>query len=162
MSEQNLTIRLGTPDDLDEVMAAAMMAVQEIGLVKPDPMKLLAEVWPSLHLNGGMVGLIGKPGGKPEGGVMLRISKMFYSDQEVLEERVVFVLPEYRAKKGGRASKLVEFSKKTAEELGIPLLIGVMSTVRTEAKVRMYERQFGKPTGAVFLYNMPPKAIKGD
>lgn len=162
MSEQNLTIRLGTPDDLDQVMEAAFMAVQEIGLVKPDPVKLLAEVWPSLHKDGGLVGIIEGEDGKAQGGVLLRISKMFYSDQEVLEERVVFVLPEYRAKKGGRARKLCDFSKKAAEELGIPLLIGVMSNVRTEAKVRMYERQFGKPTGAVFLYNMPPKAMKDD
>jgi hypothetical protein len=35
----------------------------------------------------------------------------------------------------------------------MPLLIGVLSNHRTEAKVRLYERQFGKPTGAFFLYN---------
>ena len=32
-------------------------------------------------------------------------------------------------------------------------MIGVLSNHRTEAKVRLYERQFGKPSGAFFLYN---------
>jgi hypothetical protein len=81
---------------------------------------------------------------------------MWYSNQDVLEERVIFIPPEFRNIKGGRARRLCEFSKKAAEDLGLPLLIGVMSSVRTEAKVKMYERQFGKPTGAVFLYNATP------
>jgi hypothetical protein len=81
---------------------------------------------------------------------------MWYSNQDVLEERVIFIPPEFRNAKGGRATRLCEFSKKAAEDLGIPLLIGVMSSVRTEAKVKMYERQFGKPSGAVFLYNATP------
>ena len=34
----------------------------------------------------------------------------------------------------------------------IPLLIGVLSNKRTEGKIRLYERQLGKPSGAFFLY----------
>lgn len=151
-----LIIRLGTPADLDEVMAAAVAAVAEIGLVDPDPERLLQDVWPALNQDRGIVGIICKPGGKAEGGVLLRVGKMWYSNQDVLEERVIFIPPEFRNIKGGRATRLCEFSKKAAEDLGMPLLIGVMSSVRTEAKVKMYERQFGKPTGAVFLYNATP------
>lgn len=151
---EDLEIRIGTPDDLDDVMQAAQAAIAEIGLVNPDPIKVLEEVWPALNQNAGIVGIISRPGGPIEGGVLLRMGKMWYSDQDVLEERCVFIKPEFRTTKGGRARKLVEFSKGVAEKLGIPLLIGVMSNVRTEAKVRLYERQFGKPQGAVFLYNL--------
>lgn len=158
---EELQIRIGTPDDLDEVMTAAQAAIAEIGLVNPDPTKVLSDVWPALNQDRGIVGIIGKPGGDIEGGVLLRMGKMWYSDQDVLEERCVFIKPEYRNTKGGRARKLVEFSKSVAEQLGIPLLIGVMSSVRTEAKVRLYERQFGKPQGAVFLYNLHPEVQKG-
>jgi GNAT superfamily N-acetyltransferase len=84
--------------------------------------------------------------------VLLRIGQMWYSDTLVVEERAVFTHPEYRSAKGGRARKLCEFSKKVADDLGIPLIIGVLSNHRTEAKVRLYERQFGKPSGAFFLY----------
>ena len=152
----DLIIRLGTPADIDEVMAAAVAAIAEIGLVDPDPKRLLEDVWPALNQDRGLVGIICKPNGKAEGGVLLRVGKMWYSNQDVLEERVIFIPPEFRNIKGGRARRLCEFSKKAAEDLGLPLLIGVMSSVRTEAKVKMYERQFGKPTGAVFLYNATP------
>jgi len=152
----DLIIRIGTPDDLDDVMQAAVAAISEIGLVDPDPERLLQDVWPALNQDRGLIGIISKPGGKPQGGVLLRIGKMWYSNQDVLEERVIFILPEFRSVKGGRAKRLVEFSKKVADDLGLPLLIGVMSTVRTEAKVKMYERHFGKPKGAVFLYNATP------
>ena len=158
---EDLQIRIGTPDDLDEVMAAAQAAIAEIGLVNPDPVKVLQDVWPALNQQAGIVGIIGNSSGNVEGGVLLRMGKMWYSDQDVLEERCVFIKPEFRNSKGGRARKLVEFSKNVAESLGVPLLIGIMSSVRTEAKVRLYERQFGKPQGAVFLYNLHPKVQEG-
>ena len=158
---EDLQIRIGTPDDLDEVMAAAQAAIAEIGLVNPDPIKVLEDVWPALNQQAGIVGIIGNSSGNVEGGVLLRMGKMWYSDQDVLEERCVFIKPEFRNSKGGRARKLVEFSKNVAESLGVPLLIGIMSSVRTEAKVRLYERQFGKPQGAVFLYNLHPQVQEG-
>jgi hypothetical protein len=70
----------------------------------------------------------------------------------VLEEKAVFIHPDYRTAKGGRARKLCHFAKETADTLDLPLMIGVLSDQRTEAKVRMYEREFGKPSGAFFLY----------
>jgi hypothetical protein len=156
-----LTIRLGTPDDIHDVMTAAVQAIDEIGLVNPDPERLLGDIWPALNQDGGLIGIICKSDGKPEGGVLLRVGKMWYSNQDVLEERVIFILPEFRNAKPSRAKMLCAFSKKAAEDLGLPLLIGVMSNVRTEAKVKMYERQFGKPTGAVFLYNANSETLKG-
>lgn len=152
MSDE-VPIRIGTPDDLDDVMEAAIAACRENGLVNPNQMKLLEQVWAALHLDNGVIGIIGKPGEKPEGGILLRVVNMWYSDEQVLEEKVMFIHPDYRSAKGGRARRLCEFAKGVSEQLGIPLLIGVLSNHRTEAKVRMYERQFGKPTGAFFLYN---------
>lgn len=78
---------------------------------------------------------------------------MWYSDTPVLEEKAIFIHPNYRSAKGGRARRLCEFSKKASDQLEIPLIIGVLSNHRTEAKVRLYERQFGRPSGAFFLYN---------
>ena len=90
--------------------------------------------------------------GKIEGGILLRVTTMWYSDDHALEEKGIFIHPDYRSAKGGRARRMCEFAKRTAEQLGLPLLIGVLSNNRTEAKIRMYERQFGKPAGAFFLY----------
>ena len=150
---EELGVRIGTPEDVHPMMDMAMKACDENGFVDPNPQKLLGEIWPALNLDNGLVGIIQDDGGKLEAAILLRITTMWYSDAQVLEERAIFVDPECRSAKGGRARRLCEFSKRAAAELGLPLLIGVLSNHRTEAKVRLYERQFGKPTGAFFLYN---------
>jgi hypothetical protein len=146
------TIRIGTPDDVHEVMKLATMVSEENGFLAPDQRVILGEVWAALNQDHGIIGIIGEPGEPIEGGVLLRIGHMWYSSDYVLEERVIFTHPDFRSAKGGRAKRLCEFSKTTADALGLPLLIGVLSNDRTEAKVRMYERIFGKPSGAFFLY----------
>ncbi len=151
--EEEKPIRVGTLDDLDPMMELALMACDENGFVNPNPVKLLEQIYAALVQDHGLIGIIGKPGEKIEGAVLLRTSKMWYSDQDVLEEKAIFIHPDYRSAKGGRARRLVEFSKEVSDYLKIPLIIGVLSNHRTEAKVRLYERQFGKASGAFFLYN---------
>ena len=153
MSDQDsVPVRIATLDDMDEIMKLAMAACEENGFLNPNPGKLAAEIWPALRQDNGICAVIGTPGERIEGLVLLRIGNMWYSDNLVVEEKAIFIYPEFRSAKGGRAKKLCEFSKKVADTLGIPLIIGVLSNHRTEAKVRMYERQFGKPSGAFFLY----------
>jgi N-acetylglutamate synthase-like GNAT family acetyltransferase len=149
----NLTIRLATVDDLDEIMQLALMASDENGVVKARPERLLQDIWPAVNRDHGLVGCIGLPGGAIEGAILMRIGNLWYSDDLVLEEKAIFIHPEYRAAKGGRAKRLAEFSKQVSDTLGIPLVIGVLSNQRTEAKVRMYQRVFGDPSGAFFIYN---------
>jgi len=153
MSE-DLQIRLGTPADEAAMLDLALRAWQENGINDVNPEKMLGMIRPALYLWQGLVGIIGEPNGKIEGAVLLRISQMWYSDSWMLEEKAIFVDPEFRSAKGGRARKLCEFSKKVADELNVPLIIGVLSNHRTEAKIRLYERQFGAPAGAFFLYNV--------
>lgn len=148
-----INVRIGHPKDVDDVMELALAACEENGFVNRNPVKLLGEIWEALNMNHGIVGIIGEEGSKPEAAILLRIGSMWYSDDKVLEEKAIFVHPDYRSAKGGRASRLCEFAKTTSDRLELPLLIGVLSNQRTEAKVRMYERHFGKATGAFFLYN---------
>jgi len=150
---EELQIRIGVPNDIDEMMALSASACDENGFTNPNPMKILHEIWPALNRDNGLVGIIGKAGGPAEGAVLLRIISTWYSDDLVLEEKAIFIHPDHRSAKGGRARKLCEFSKQVADGLGIPLMIGVLSNHRTEGKVRLYERAFGAPAGAFFLYN---------
>lgn len=156
---EDLGVRLAQPDEVHDVMAGALQACTENGFVNVNQTKLLGQVWDALNLSNGLVGVIGEPG-KIEGGVLLRISEMWYSDERVLEEKAIFILPEYRNAKGGRARRLCEFAKRAAETLELPLLIGVLSNNRTEAKIKLYERQFGKPNGAFFLYNASTGSVQ--
>jgi hypothetical protein len=150
--QPDLQVRVGTLADLDEVMKLAVMASAENGFVDANPVKLLNEIYPALMLNRGMCGLIGQAGGIVEGVVLLRVGNMWYSDAETLDERAIFIHPDYRSAKGGRAARLCEFSKRAADHLGLPLVIGVLSNARTMAKVRLYQRQFGEPQGAFWIY----------
>ena len=150
---EKVSVRVGTPEDIHRMMDIALMATSENGFASPNKMKLLQEIWAALNLRHGVVGIIGDPGEMIEGTVLLRIGQVWYSDEPILEEKAIFIHPDYRSAKGGRAARLCEFSKKASDELGIPLTIGVMSNERTAAKVRMYTRIMGPPSGAYWLYN---------
>jgi hypothetical protein len=145
-------VRVGTLEDLDGMMHLALNATEENAFASPDVSKLLSAMWGALTRQNGIVGIIGKPGETFQGAILLVFGELWYSREPVLEERAVFVAPEYRSAKGGRARKLCEFAKTASEELGIPLTIGVLSNNRTEAKIRLYERMFGQPAGVYFLY----------
>ena len=147
----DLKLRLGTPDDMREVMDLAIAAAKENALLTANQVLLAKAVWPALNLDHGAVGCIGKEGGEIEGMVVLNVGTLFYSDEPALEERVVYVKPEYRAAKGGRARKLCEFSLSIAQKLGLPLLIGILSSEQTKQKVELYRRVFGEPSGAFWV-----------
>jgi GNAT superfamily N-acetyltransferase len=149
----DIQVITGTPNDVHDVMELALMGSAENGFAKPNPQKLLAEIWPALHLHYGIMGLI--RGERLEGAILLRVSSLWYSDEPFLDERAIYVHPEFRSAKGGRAARLCEFAKTAAQKLGLPLMIGVLSNTRTAGKVRLYERQFGPQAGSYFLYNAP-------
>lgn len=96
-----------------------------------------------------MIGVIGPPE-HIEGAIYLVIGQFWYSKQHHLEEFFNYVRPEHRRSK--HAQRLLEFAKSLSNAT-LPLVIGVISNKRTEAKIKLYERQFGKPAGAFFVFN---------
>lgn len=146
-----LKLRLGTLDDLTEVMELAIAAAKENSLFDCTAAHLVKTIYPCLTLNKGLVGCIGKKDGSIEGIVVLVIGTLTYSDELCLEERTLFVRPEFRSANGGRANKLVQFSKSAAEQLGLPLLIGVLSNSNTQQKISLYKRLLGEPAGAFWV-----------
>jgi hypothetical protein len=147
-----IKVRIGTEADLPQCMDLFVRANEENGIDALDHNKLMSIVWPSLHQDGGIIGVIGDPGKTLEGVVLLRIEQLWYSSAPVIAEKLVFVHPEYRSAKGGRARKLCEFSKQVSDNLEMPLIIGIVSNERTSGKIRMYERLLGPAAGAYFLY----------
>ena len=146
-------VRVATPDEVDAVMELALMGCMENEFMPHDPVLVLQDVWAAINLHDGIIGVIGPPGSQPlEGAVLLRIGNIWYSQGRHIEERAIFVHPEFRSAKGGRAARLAEFSMAVADQLEMPLTIGVLSNSRTEAKVRLYSRVLGKPAGAYWIY----------
>lgn len=145
-------VRIATPAEVDEVMKLALMGCAENEFLPHNPVKVLQDVWAALNMDQGIIGAIGPVGGELEGAVLLRIGQIWYSDSPHIEERAIFVHPAYRSARGGRAARLAEFSMDVADQLGMPLTIGVLSNHRTEAKVRLYRRTLGEPAGAYWVY----------
>lgn len=148
----DLVIWLTGPQDVDEVMRLAIAASDENGFLPADPRKLLEGIWPALNRDHGLCAAIGRKGGAIEGVILLNVGQMWYSRSPIVEERAIFIDPDYRSAKGGRAARLAEYAKSVADGLELPLVIGVLSNERTRAKVRMYGRIFGEPSGAFFIY----------
>jgi len=151
----DLQIRVATVDDLQEIMKLAMEVAKENALFDTTPEHLLRIVWPCLTQQSGIIGVIGRRSGSIEGMVVLVVGTLTYSDTPCVEEKCVFVRKEFRAAKGGRAHKLLQFSKSVANGLKLPLLIGVLSNSETKQKVAMYQREFGEPAGCFWVWNGP-------
>lgn len=160
MREKMIRIRLGTTADMDQIMKLATAAAKENGLLEASPELLVRAIWPKLNLQTGLIGCIGRPDGIIEGMVVLQVGKLFYSDETCLEELVLYVHPDYRSALGSRAHKLIQFSKSSAEKLGIPLLIGVLSSSQTEHKRKLYERVLGPPSGNYWIYGRKTGSFK--
>lgn len=96
----------------------------------------------------GAVGVIGDVGSL-EALVFVMIDTYWYSHDRHLNEYLVYVDPECR--RSYHARSLIEWMKTQSDLTGLPLLTGIVSTHRTEAKVRLYERLLPR-AGAFFLY----------
>lgn len=99
--------------------------------------------------DGAIIGVIGTPE-HIEAAIYLLIGEFWYSTDKHLEEFFNYVRPEHRKSKHAQA--LISFAKELSDDQ-LPLLIGVLSTERTAAKVRLYRRQLGEPIGAFFFYD---------
>lgn len=105
----------------------------------------------------GFMGVIG-PVGELEGFILLVLSSYWYSEDIMLEEYANFVHPEHR--KSNHAKTLISYARNLADRVNIPLSIGIVSNVRTEAKIRLYRRQLPE-AGSFFLYNASPPKVNG-
>lgn len=150
---QSADVRFATTADVDGLMKLGMMAAKENGIGDTDVRKLLEVVWRGVTRQHAIAGLIEGPTGEVEAATLLLIEEQGHSREPVLVEQTVYVHPDFRGARGGRAAKLVEFNKSIADKMGIPMLIGILSNDRTAAKIRLYERMLGKPSGAYWLYN---------
>ncbi len=144
-------VRLATQADEGPIFDLLVMLYEENALFQMASAKVRATIEHATRGKGGLIGLIdGKTG--PEGSVGMAIEQFWYSDQSVLVEHWNFVHPKHR--KTTHAKRLIEFAKWCSDRLELPLVMGIMSSVRTEAKVRLYRRQMPL-LGAFFGHGLP-------
>jgi len=157
MSES--TIRLATPADEPEVMVLCRELHTENGIFSMDEARTREWIAKALQKKGGIIALIGPPGAIEAIGFLM-ITCYEYSTDFFLSEQFNYVRPAFRKIGHGRHLRaLVEWAKQCADELKLTLLIGVISSQRTEAKVRLYRKILGEPAGAWFVYPRPKDVV---
>lgn len=150
-------VRTAIPADRTEIWRLFLNSHRENGIFSLSPTKvdwfltrvLIPESIPEWDTGvRGTIGVIGEVGAL-EGIVFVTIGSFWYTEDRHLEEFCVYVDPEHR--KSGHAKALISWMKQQSEDTGLRLITGIMSNVRTEAKVRLYERMMPK-IGAFFMW----------
>lgn len=157
MSTQPIEVRIATIADKPEVWRLVLQAHHENGLFPPDLAKADWFINRFLQpdaispMDTGVRGAIGVIGnGYLEGLAIVTFGEFWYTSHKHLEEWLVYVDPGCRT--SGYATALVNWMKSQASLTGLPLVTGILSNHRTEAKVRLYEKMLPK-AGAYFFYN---------
>lgn len=142
-------VRLATPKDEEKILDLLMLMHEENGLFEMDNDSVREMVRKVLNRENGIIGVIDGEE-EIEAAVCLVIDKLWYAKTWCLNDVFNFVAPKYR--RSTRAKSLISFAKSYSDQVGIPLLMGIVSNVRTEAKIKLLERQLQK-AGAFFIYN---------
>jgi GNAT superfamily N-acetyltransferase len=146
----DIRIRIATKTDEQEILSLIKLIHAEGGIQSINWGRVQHMVDFAFDRKGGIIGVIGETG-SIRGMIFLLITKAWYTEEDHIEELLNFVHPDYR--KSNYANDLIEFAKECARQIGIPLMIGVMSNIRTAPKVRLYRKKLGTPSGAYFVYN---------
>lgn len=157
-----MTVRLAKSEDYDNLLALCEMAHAESGFF-PYASELVEDiVRPVLRPNGvvpqhpTVIGVCG-PSHAIEASMCLMQTKLYYTHFYGLVDLWCFVHPDHR--RTTHHKDLLEWAKGVAEQMCLTLMSGVVSTDRTEAKLRLYRRQFGQPVGGYYFWYKPATAI---
>lgn len=152
-------VRIARPEDRQEVWRLFLQGHRENGKFTLAPEKVDWFLTRALHPelipawdtgSRGAIGVIGDIG-RLEALVLVMVDTYWYTHDRHLGEYIVYVDPECR--RSHHARSLVSWMKHQSDVIGLPLLAGIISNERTEAKVALYSRMMPK-VGAFFLYGM--------
>jgi hypothetical protein len=156
-------VRVAGPDDYAEIWRLFTASHAENGQFSLAPQKvdyfIQRALWPErIHPmdtgQRGVIGVIG-PSNALEALAFLTIGELWYTSDKHIGDCLVFVDPTHRDKPRGESAfhgkRLLEWMKEQSRLIGLPLMSGVASSVRTEAKCALYRRMFPK-IGEVFLW----------
>ena len=145
-------VRIAVETDRARLLESMMMAHSENGLAPLNEGMVLAALENMIGRKSCVAGIIDGTTALA-GSVGLTFAQFWYSNEWHVEELWCFVHPDYRAGKNneGHARELLKFAVWWANQMGLPLLMGVLSHKRTQAKLRLYQRTLPM-AGGLFLY----------
>lgn len=143
-----IPVRKARPQERDTILKICRQNHEENGQFSLAMPKVEAMVDRAFSNQGAIVGTVGRE--RIEGIIIMLISQFWYTEDWCLEEVMNFVLPEHR--RSTHAKDMIAFAKRCSDEIGIPLVIGVVANERTKAKIELYRRQLGDPVGGYFIH----------
>lgn len=155
-------VRVGRPEDATEVYRLLLLGHAENALFPVENARAAYFAQRFLWANKmpvddpgprGVIGVIGPRGGHLEAITMVGIGCQWYTLQKHLEEFIVYVDPDHR-RGTNHLQALIDWLWMQAERTGLPLVNGILTNYRTESKIRLYERIYGKENkvGAYFVH----------
>lgn len=141
-------MRLGSAADAPAICELLGLARQEVPAGRWSEKRVAATVAECLETGGVILSLSHD---KPVGTLGFVPATFWWSDDPLLQEKWVFVHPQHRRAPHARA--MLRLIKDIQRRAGMPLLIGVMSAIRTQGKIGLFRSEFGEPAGASFLVN---------
>ena len=147
------TVHCATEADLDEIMRLLRIMHAEGGMFPLDEECARDMFMRAMRVKNkeGLLGIIRGEGAEIRAMIYLLLTRFWYTSAYHIEELFNFVHPDHRH--SNYADALLRFAGHSSEQLGIPLLIGVLTNARMAAKVRLYRRRLGMPVGAIFVKN---------
>lgn len=146
-------VRIADASDVEELFSLCCKMHDENFILPMSEQKvrelLLNCTQPQVEKRPGVIGIVGAKG-QIEGAIGLVFESTWYSDELCIFDAWNFVLPQYRSSTNSK--DLIAWAKKISDHFGYPLMIGILSNHRTEAKVRLFRKQLGNPVGAFFMY----------
>lgn len=146
-------VRIAEACDVDELFAMCAEMHSENFVLPMDDTKvrelLVSATRPEIEKRRGIIGVIGDRGAM-EGSIGLVFESTWYSSDLCLFDAWNYVKPEHRSSTDSH--DLIAWAKRISDHFSTPLMIGILSNHRTEAKVRLMRRQLGQPVGAFFMY----------
>jgi len=109
----------------------------------------------------GIIGVIGQRGSL-EAAIMLVLQALWYSDTITMGDCMNYVDPRHRVSHHAKA--LIEYAKNIVDQVRettpeFRMIVGVVSNIRTAAKVRLFEKHLASPVGAFFSYPAMPEFV---
>lgn len=156
---ETASIRMAMPADVGQLLEHCRMHNAETGVYGLsqqsfpfDDDEALATIGRGVMRDLMIIAVIGgEPGDQLEASVCLQISKVWWSKSWNLDELWTFVHPDFRRSR--HAKDLQDYAKKCSKELTLPLVGGMIANKDTGQKLRLYQRAFGYPVGAYFVYD---------
>ena len=152
MIEKPLHVRPARPSDEDALFNMLCLAYSENALYKMSAKKVRDMIEQGTRSRDVIIGVAESPDGKIAGSIGAYFMQWWFSDEWSICELWNFVHPDHRKSPIRYGVELIQYGKWLAENMKMPLHMGILTATRMEAKVKMYKRQLNQ-SGAIFIYN---------